>query len=239
MVEEHSDNPEDSGPEGNGNGASATTPSPKPPLGLEMGWNPVTILACGIVLSIIALIAAALLGLDRGKFVDRMSEPDFARGIIAYLFAVTTIGVAVIVVLSGMMGANSAQYTRGKDVLSLLLGVFGTVIGFYFGSAQLSDATVAALTVSPPLVAEGSARPGGTLTVTAFIQGGKAPYRYTIKAGDGQTSAEALVGPDGWLRASVQVPSSQSTSGPVTITIEVTDGAGTVVTSKSEVPMGP
>ena len=122
-------------------GSAAASSTERPESELKLGWNPLTIIAVSTMSALFLLIGLALFGRDDG-FVSRMSEPEFARGIITYLFAVTTIGVAVIVGLAGLMGASKDQYARGKDVLALLLGVFGTIVGFYFGTATAASVKV-------------------------------------------------------------------------------------------------
>src|SRR5262245_18714593 len=102
--------------------------------------NPVVFLAVVIIISIIALIGSAVVGLDRGNVLLSMGRADFARGLITYLFAIVTICIAVALLLSAVVGATEEgdatekRFQRGKEILSLLLGVFGTIVGFYFGS---------------------------------------------------------------------------------------------------------
>lgn len=62
---------------------------------------------------------------------------ESARGFITVLFGVGTIGIAVIVTLSGIFltGENAKErFDRGKEVLTLILGIFGTIVGYYYGS---------------------------------------------------------------------------------------------------------
>ena len=103
--------------------------------------NPVVLLSVLVVLSLVVLISAAVLGIDRGV-LSGMARADYARGLITYIFAVVTIGIAVALVLSALTSQNPAKKTdarfqRGKEVLSLLLGVSGTIVGFYFGSETI------------------------------------------------------------------------------------------------------
>ena len=52
-----------------------------------------------LVGSVIALIAAAVLGLDRGV-LQNMANPEYARGLITFLFAVVTIGSALLLIVA-------------------------------------------------------------------------------------------------------------------------------------------
>jgi hypothetical protein len=49
-----------------------------------------------ILLAIFFLIGAAIFKLDKGEVLLSMSKVEFARGLITYLFAVVTIGTAVV-----------------------------------------------------------------------------------------------------------------------------------------------
>ena len=64
--------------------------------------NPVVLLAVVIIMSIIALIGAAVVGWDRGNVLLSMGRSDFARGLITYLFAIVTICIAVALMLSAV-----------------------------------------------------------------------------------------------------------------------------------------
>ena len=71
------------------------------------------------------------------SLLEQLSRPDVARGLITLLFAMGTIWIAI--QLAGRVASNALtdrQYARGKDVLTILVGLFGTIIGYYFGSAH-------------------------------------------------------------------------------------------------------
>src|SRR5215469_7491534 len=106
--------------------------------GLKDNQTVISIIALLILGSVIGMIAVAIFGWDRGRVLTQMSQIDFARGLITYLFAVVTIGTAVLLIVSALTSpaddTHNARFQRGKEILSLLLGVFGTVVGFYFGS---------------------------------------------------------------------------------------------------------
>ena len=62
---------------------------------------------------------------------------DYARGLITVLFTVGTIGVALLATLTAMFipgPEGKERFDRVKEVLSLLLGIVGTIIGFYYGT---------------------------------------------------------------------------------------------------------
>ena len=70
-----------------------------------------------------------------------IASVDYARGMITLLFAVGTVVIALLLTLSAIFPTAASdeinakeRFERGKEVLSLLIGIFGTIIGFYFGS---------------------------------------------------------------------------------------------------------
>ena len=84
---------------------------------------------------IFLLLLVGAVGLDAGILL-LMSKAVYARGVITYLFAVLCFGTAMVLVLHSLTspeGSDDARFDRAKDVLALMLGVFGTIVGFYFG----------------------------------------------------------------------------------------------------------
>jgi hypothetical protein len=74
-----------------------------------------------------------------GLTLANLENPATARGILTFLFGVTTVGIAIIIVLSVFLGRTEdrdllgERFQRGKDILTILIGVFGAILGFYFG----------------------------------------------------------------------------------------------------------
>jgi hypothetical protein len=131
----------------------ATPPAPPPPpppsqqpQPQPVSWTqaaifqPVALASLLILLAVILLIAATVLGWDKGNVLQNLQNGLYARGLITYLFAVGTIGGVVVLILAALTspGGDEAKenFARAKEVLSLLLGIFGTIIGFYFGSIK-------------------------------------------------------------------------------------------------------
>jgi hypothetical protein len=72
-----------------------------------------------------------------------------ARGLITFLVVLITIAIALILTLLAFFSNSrdlKERFALGKEILTLLIGVLGTIIGFYFGSAEReSAATTAAM----------------------------------------------------------------------------------------------
>ncbi len=77
-----------------------------------------------------------------GLILGRLKEKEAARGLITFLIAIATVGIAIILAISTLVlsegDAGDKRFDRGKQVLSVLIGVLGTIVGFYFGSETAS-----------------------------------------------------------------------------------------------------
>lgn len=117
------------------------------------------------------------------EFLHKLSEKDTARGLITFLIAVTTVGIAIILAISTLIltegDAGDKRFDRGKQVLSILIGVLGTIVGFYFGSApetKTGQPTITITTTALPDGAVGVEYPSTTLTAT----GGTPPLKWSV-----------------------------------------------------------
>ena len=204
--------------------------------------NPIVILAVGMLIAIVLLIGATVLGLDKGLVLTKMGQVEFARGLITYLFAVVTIGTAVVLVVSALTAeetpAHEKRFERGKEILSLLLGVFGTIVGFYFGSevaakGQTAEETIVRvvplrLTAGPALPNLDTVNSGAEFTVNTFVAGGKPPYRYGVGLDKNDIKAETPVDLSGWIVKSIAAPKvTAERTLQVRLVIEDADGHST------------
>jgi hypothetical protein len=200
--------------------------------------NPVVVLAVLLTASIIALIAAAVFGIDKGV-LRNMASPEYARGLITFLFAVVTIGSALVLIVSGLIGSNDEvsdkQFQRGKEVLSLLLGVFGTIVGYYFGSIHTAGSSTAALRVSGLEVVPPVTQAGSNVTAKALLAGGTPPYRYTLQFEANERKPVAQVTENGVIAEQIAVPPSQTGKLRLLLTAEDALGRGIEATATVQV----
>jgi hypothetical protein len=115
---------------------SAGQPSKLAAIGTFFAAN-AGVIATSLLVLVLAFFLSAIFSKE---LLDHLKDVPTARGLITFLFAFTTVGIFFIVVasnfLSNLQGDEFAKrYQNGKDVLTLLIGVFGTIIGFYFGQA--------------------------------------------------------------------------------------------------------
>lgn len=71
-------------------------------------------------------------------FRKDMADPATARGLITFLFAFGTISIALLIAAASYWVSDSeqlkARFGYAKDILMVLIGILGTIIGFYFGT---------------------------------------------------------------------------------------------------------
>lgn len=87
------------------------------------------------------IVIAAILGIgvwgqkSDEPLLTQLANPGSARALITLLFAVGTIWIAVLLAVAALSSACSKEsFDRGKEVLTVLVGILGTIIGFYFGA---------------------------------------------------------------------------------------------------------
>lgn len=97
--------------------------------------------AIALILSGLAVAAILVYGIFYPNFIKSIGNPAEARGLITFLFSVGTIAVILIISISTFWSHIDEVEKRAglaKDVLTILIGIFGTIIGFYFGSGEIS-----------------------------------------------------------------------------------------------------
>lgn len=189
-----------------------------PPTRSDPGWWAIAliVLFAGGILVAIAMDAQAL---------TRLADPAYARGLITWLVILTTIGIAFVLIYQAFNGSQQSDdgFRRAREVFAGLLGLAGTIIGFYFGSAEKGEAM---LRVSDP-AQEGQ-------TIRAYVSGGTPPYRYTIESLDRaliKANDKPGTSDNGWIKYELSVVPTGST----TLTITVTDAKNLKGSAKLEV----
>jgi len=128
----------------------------------------------------------------KASIVDQVQDTGRARGLITFIITMGSVGVAIILVIAAIISEGTieevkARLDQGRQVLTPLVGILGTIVGFYFGQASTTPAspasTVAAtqqLRVTDVSLVPEEQKAGNTITVIASISGGIPPYTYSI-----------------------------------------------------------
>lgn len=111
-----------------------------------------------------------------------------------------------------------------------MLGVFGTIVGYYFGSTHTTGASAIALRVSGIEVLPTAGRPGDVLTAAALVAGGTPPYRYTISFGTATPMPSEQVSENGVIRERLTIPNLPPGTSPHLV-LSVEDAIGRKVTA--------
>jgi hypothetical protein len=196
---------------------------------------------------IAAVFAVVLYQGIAGSNLD-LGDTNAARGMITFVVSVVTVAIALILVMSSAFLSGSKdldkRFAFGKDVFTILVGVLGTVMGFYYGqtaSANPANNNGAAgqptIQISEPQLSSATPKLNTEFTLTTAITGGEAPYNYIVmfdnpkaiknppaadtKSDDGKISQKFTVAEDATLAGK-----------PVGFEIKVKDKKGVEVTSK-------
>jgi hypothetical protein len=96
------------------------------------------LLAAGLIVAVVVVFA-----LFYTNLIGQLETPARARGLITFLFSFITIAVI---------------FTKAKDIIAILVGILGTIVGFYFGH---NVDTPPNATPMPPVSAGTASAPAG------------------------------------------------------------------------------
>jgi hypothetical protein len=160
---------------------------------------------------------------SKQNFIRNLSDPGFARGLITFIISVATIGLAFVLVFQSFSGGESGEngFRRAREIFAGLMGVLGTIVGFYFGS---TDKPSAPLQVAAVKVADKQ--------LITYVSGGSRPYHYTITSTD--TDFKQIDGnsEEGWVVETLAQPPKAGSR----ITISVKDNKETKEDRKIDMP---
>lgn len=159
-----------------------------------------------LLLMIVFVIGAILIFLARSPLIKQLSEPALARGVITFIICISTIALAFIMVYQAFQGqSDDTKFRRAREIFTGLMGVLGTIVGFYFGSAVIDTESpqVANLQISDK-------------EIVSYVSGGSSPYRAEIIIkGKYEDSSKLdiqkdVISEDGWIRYNFQNPIAEA-----------------------------
>lgn len=175
--------------------------------------------AIGVV--VLIAVIGVFSALANGTLIAKLAQNDIARGLITFLLSVATVVLAIILTLSALLMGNATEdaekrFSRGKEVLTVFIGVFGTILGFYYGSAK--NEAGQGLALSPIAVARSGTN---SVSIAAEVSGGQPPYKFSI-AFKGSASAKESVKDKETKEGKINYSSTNLTA-PLGFTLTVTD----------------
>src|SRR6266404_6272847 len=164
-----------------------------------------------------ALVAIIFSVRGEHSILGDIDKVEVARGLITFMIALTTVVIAIILTLAAILSGGTQykeRFALGKEVLTVLIGVLGTIVGFYFGSSTKTSesANTAAtqtqtLQVIPARLSKEELNEGETLSISSFLSGGKPPFKYTITFDPNSIPAiKDVVSQDGILKQDIKIP---------------------------------
>jgi hypothetical protein len=183
-----------------------------------------------IALAIFGFIYWGLSG--RQGFLESLKEITLTRGLITFLITITTMGIAIMLAISTIFAKSGEdedkRFDRGKQVLSVLIGLLGTIVGFYFGSSPDTRAATAvtqpqALAISAASFSNSQPKKGEKITLSLSVSGGKAPYVYSITFDPPVIQEIKGKSTDGAIKQEIVVPDTLGADTDVKYHIVVTD----------------
>jgi len=191
------------------------------------------------LLAAFGLIVAAILtyGIFFGNFLSLMAKPDQARGLITFLFSFSTIAIFLLVAIATFWMDKSNlgdRFEKAKDLLTLMIGIFGTILGFYYGSlVGKAGGGAQGMSLANVGVPNVLVTPGERTTVTATVLGGEAPVSYDLYLNDptgtvntGGLQVKNKLANDGAIAEPVTIPADVHRPTSITFTLVAHDAKG-------------
>jgi hypothetical protein len=193
----------------------------------------------------LAVFAALIYGIYSGGqvFLKSLQDTEVARGLITFFVAFTTVAIAIILALYAIVSSSGPElkdrFSFGKEILTALIGILGTILGFYFGSSVTTKEVVRndlgraqALQVASAFVSNEHPKKGDTVVLSSFVSGGRPPYLYSISFSPPNIipSVADKPSPDGVIKEEIKIPESIQKDTEFTFQIAIKDSSGKAAT---------
>ncbi len=122
----------------------------------------------GLIIFGLAITLFLIILILSPSLLDQLADIDTARGLITFIVALAAIGLFTVYSISLLWHEDfdvmEKRFGSMKELLTILVSILGTILGFYFGSALNEDAGAQP---DPPAIAEAipaADTPSGTST---------------------------------------------------------------------------
>jgi hypothetical protein len=180
-----------------------------------------------------------------GALLQSLRDTEVARGLITFLVVFTTVAIGLTLVLYPLVGSDKEPLKDrigfAKETFTALLGILGTILGFYFGSATRSALEEApraelsrssALQVASVFISNENPKKGDTIVLSSFVSGGKPPYTYSISFTPPNVIEQVIdaMSSDGIIKQELKIPESIQEDTEFTFQIVIKDSSGELTT---------
>jgi hypothetical protein len=157
----------------------------------------------GLIAVVVLLSFASLWAYFGGVGAEKYVLIETTRPVLVFTLIIAMLGFGGTLILSPIFTTQPAddfekRFRLAREIFLVYSGIFGTIIGFYFGAAS-SEAAAGQISLGTPII-----RQSGAVTVSP--EGGTAPYTGTIRL-RGEEEDRALVPSGGDL--SIQLNRSE------------------------------
>ncbi len=190
-----------------------------------------TIMGSAVFLTILIVLTKYL-----KELLELLSQASQARALITFLMAFVTVSVAIILIMYAALSESDQakeRFIMGKEIFTALLGILGTIVGFYFGATkdagpppqpgQTPPAAVATIKLSSDQLTKTQ-----PITLEGKITAGTAPYTYAITFEPKNILADipATESKDGNIKQELTIPANLTSGGNVGFQIDIKDKDG-------------
>lgn len=159
----------------------------------------------------------------------QVTSKDYARGLITVIFGIGTVAVAMTLVLSSLLLPATdlnfkERFGMAKEVLTLMLGIFGAVIGFYFGTGNDVPNTPPP-TISEVIVPAETPTQGDNTSIMVLIDGGEPDFRVSVDFGASDLKPVEYNSSQRWIKVPISLSGAEQT-GLVEFKVVVSDSLG-------------
>ncbi len=167
----------------------------------------------GAMVSVIGVLLIVVGFYMHKSGVTALSRIDGMRPVLVLAATISTIifgGALLLGSLFSSEGTLDERFRRAREIFLVFSGVFGTVIGFYFGAGESKTGLGLHARLDPE-------RP----VVTAYASGGTPPYAFTVSYGP-EATTESLSSADGWATFTL----AGEVDGLIPLTVAASDTRG-------------
>lgn len=221
-------------------------------LALDKVWEWTQVASAFLIGTIVVVLLVGIIYVlfrPSGTVIEGLPDAAYARGVITFIIAVATIAIALILTVTAVQRGQSTdkeereaaagRFERGKQVLTILVGILGTIVGFYFGSGDDDRADVRVLR---PRFEVAKLVEGHSAILSTAASGGSSPYSYTVMFDGLDMEERAGETADGWISESFDLPEvsgDQATEFTVKIIVKDSDDRSAEAETESKLENPP